>query len=97
MRSLRETTLQHGTRVNYIAPWYFVCPCANHPRNSFVDFFYRYIKTEILSDAVAKRITSKGAVFAEITDASDAAIKVAVDSRIHGKFSTSAICKSELG
>ncbi|ETI26510.1 hypothetical protein G647_03287 [Cladophialophora carrionii CBS 160.54] len=65
MRCLRRTALQHGTRINYIAPW--------------------YIKTDIISDAVAKRITDKGAVFASIDDAAEALVRIASDTTVHGR------------
>ncbi|EXJ91556.1 hypothetical protein A1O3_00104 [Capronia epimyces CBS 606.96] len=65
MRCLRRTCWQHGTRVNYIAPW--------------------YIKTDIISDAVAERITSKGAVFASIDDAARALIRICVDTTVYGR------------
>ncbi|OAL38361.1 hypothetical protein AYO20_02420 [Fonsecaea nubica] len=65
MRCLRRTSLQHGTRVNYIAPW--------------------YIKTDIISDAVAERITSKGAVFASIDDAGEALVRIASDTSVQGR------------
>ncbi|KIX96493.1 uncharacterized protein Z520_07759 [Fonsecaea multimorphosa CBS 102226] len=65
MRCLRRTSLQHGTRVNYIAPW--------------------YIKTDIISDAVAERITDKGAVFASIDDAAEALLRAACDKSVCGR------------
>jgi len=65
MRCLRRTSLQHGTRVNYIAPW--------------------YIKTDIISDAVAARITAKGAAFASIDDAAEALMRAACDTNVCGR------------
>jgi hypothetical protein len=44
----------------------------------------RYIKTDIISDAVAKRIRDKGAVFASIDDAAEALVRIVSDTTLHG-------------
>lgn len=46
----------------------------------------RYIKTDIISDAVAERITSRGAIFASIEDASEAALRIAVDKSVCSSY-----------
>jgi hypothetical protein len=46
----------------------------------------RYIKTNIISEAVIERITAKGAVFASIEDAGEAVLKIAADKKVCGMY-----------
>lgn len=82
--SLRQTSLIHGTRVNYIAPWYAISNS-----NGILCFILtgnRYIKTDIISDAALERITSKGVLLAEIGDAGEALLRIVSNQSIHGRF-----------